>query len=220
MNRGNPFLFYTERRLVRLTGLRARTLGQLLAQLREVPGSAVFYHTHHMYLAHHFETPAFSNDFALWTGEALQMRALAEKLAAVDLLSFTSIRDLRDAIAATMERHAAETGAAARECPPGDEFHFCRSKSFIMPTGLVARTPRELFELMARVSNVSLFFHLFEARLRLGRPSNDFSRWLEGRGEPALAKAIEEMDPYAVTLDELRDKIVALYPGAGKGASA
>jgi Family of unknown function (DUF5752) len=210
MNHTEPFVFYTERRLVALTGLRAINLGQLLGNLGSVPGSSIFYHTHHMYLAHHFETPLFSNDFALWVSEALQEEALGEKLAAIDLLSFTSIRELRKAIIGAIERHIEQDGRQLRDCPPGDEFHFCRSKSFIMATGLVARDPKEFFELLPQVSNVSLFFHFFEARLRLGRPTNDFSQWLAWRGEEMLARSIEAMDPYSMTLDQFKERILRL----------
>jgi hypothetical protein len=163
-----------------------------------------------MYLSHHFETPSFTNDFALWVSEALQDEVLGEKLAAVDLLSFTSIRQLREAIIVTVLTEFNANGRRSRECPPGDEFHFCKSKSFMMPTGLVARAPAEFFALLPEVSNVSLFFHFFEARLRLGRPANDFSQWLTWRGEEVLAGDIERLDPYTITLDELRDRIVAL----------
>lgn len=215
MNHTEPFVFYTERRLVSLTGLRASHLDQLLGNLNDVPGSSIFYHTHHMYLSHHFERPVFSNDFALWAAEALQEDVLGERLAAIDLLSFTSIRELREAIIATIARRAGETGQGRRECPPGDEFHFCRSKSFIMPTGLVAGDPKEFFEKMPQVTNVSLFFHFFEARLRLGRPTNDFSRWLAWRGEDFLAGSIDALDPYSMTLDEFKERIIAL--GGNKG---
>ena len=88
-----------------LTGLRAKSLAELLRLLYAVPGSAIFYHTHHMYLSHHFETPVFSNDFALWVSEALQDEALGERLAGINLLAFTSVRQLRKAIIQTMERH-------------------------------------------------------------------------------------------------------------------
>ncbi len=100
MTTTGPFVFYTERHLVRLTGRRARTLGQLAAHLRQVSGACVFYHTHHLYLSHHFRRPVFYNDFANWTGEALQEAALAEQLAAIDLLAFTAIRPLREALLA------------------------------------------------------------------------------------------------------------------------
>ena len=210
MIRADSFVFYTERRLVALTGLRANTLGQLLRYLHDIPGSSIFYHTHHMYLSHHFETPGFSNDFALWASEALQEDALGEKLAAIDLLSFTSIRELREKIIATIENHGGPAGNQQRDCPPGDEFHFCRSKSFIMRTGLVAHDPAEFFAVLPQVTNASLFFHFFEARLRLGRPTDDFSQWLAWRGKDSLAGAISALDPYSMTLDEFKERIIAL----------
>jgi hypothetical protein len=210
VNHSGPFIFCTERRLVMLTGLKATRLTDLLDGLRQVPGSSIFYHTHHQYLSHHFETPVFSNDFALWVSEALQEDRLGEQLAAIDLLAFTSIRQLREAIVSVIEADLGRNPRTARECPPGDEFHFCRSKSFVMPTGLTAADPAEFFAVMPHVTNVSLFFHLFGARLRLELPSNDFSQWLAWRGEANLAAAIDRLDPYSMTLDELRDRIVEL----------
>jgi hypothetical protein len=212
-----PFYFVTERRLVRLTGRRARTLSELLGHLREVSGASVFYHTHHLFLSHHFRRPEFDNDFASWTKEALQETALPEQLAAVDLLAFTGIRPLREALVAIIERHLATGAAGDRPCPTGDEFHFCESQSFVMPTGLMAATPRDFFETMPRVSNVSLFYHFFEARLRLGRTTNDFSTWLTACGDTVRARAIDGLDPYLVSLDELRQQIVEIggTPSAG-----
>src|SRR6266404_9500345 len=118
-----PFAFYTERRLVVLTGRKARNLEELLSQLYQVSGSSVFYHTHYLYLIHHFEKPRFYNEFANWVSHALQEERLAERLAAIDLLAMTSIRELREAIISTVQKHL--DGAGRRDCPPGDEFHFC-----------------------------------------------------------------------------------------------
>jgi hypothetical protein len=208
--RTEPFLFYTERRLVELTGLRARSLTELAAILRQVSGSSIFYHTHHLFLSHHFEKPVVYNEFALWAGEALQEQALAEKLAAVDLREFTSLRQLRQAILAIVEQHLRQPGGEQRIAPPGDEFHFCKSKSFVMPTGMVAHDVREFFALLPQVTNISFYFHFLEARLRLERPTNDFSQWLSWRGEIALAAAIDALDPYTRTLDELKADLLAL----------
>jgi hypothetical protein len=208
-SRVEPFVFYTERRLVVLTGRRASNLSELLEHLREVSGSSVFYHTHYLYLIHHFEKPRFYNEFAEWVSEALQEERLAEQLAAIDLLSITSIRDLREALIAPIEKHIRVT-RAQRDCPEDDEFHFCEAKSFIMPTGLVAHDVPEFFQKVACVTNSCLHFHFFEARLRLGRPTNDFSRWLQAAGEPRLARAVDRLHPYAMTLDELKDMIVRI----------
>lgn len=210
MNHSEPFHFHTERRLVQLTGLKARTLAELASLLHEVPGSSIFYHTHHLFLSHHFEKPVVYNQFATWVGEALQEEALAERLAAVDLLAFTSVRQVREAIVELVETHLRANGGRYRECPPGAEFHFCNSKSFIMATGLVARDVPDFFAKLPRITNICLFFHFLEARLRLERPTNDFSQWLSWRGEEELAQAINSLDPYSRTLDELKADIVAL----------
>jgi hypothetical protein len=204
------FAFYTERRLVVLTGRKASNLEELLAQLMEVSGSCIFYHTHYLYLTHHFERPRFYNEFAGWISRALQEERLAERLAAIDLLAMTSIRDLREAIAAVVRKHLEGSHGSARECPPGDDFHFCEAKSFIMPTGLVAHTVPEFFAMLEQVTNACLHFHFFEARLRLERPTNDFSKWLSGLGETRLAKRIDSLNPYTMTLDELKHEIVKL----------
>jgi len=204
------FRFFTERRLVVLTGRRARNLAELLEHLRAVSGACIFYHTHHLHHAHHFEKPRFYNDFATWASHALQEEGLAERLAAIDMLAATSIRAIRDAIIEAISKYVETAGKAARECPPGDEFDFCEAKSFVMATGVVARNNSEFFNGIAAATNASLHFHFFEARLRLERPVNDFSQWLNARGETRLARRIERLNPYSMTLDELKNEIVRL----------
>jgi hypothetical protein len=213
MTDNSTFEFNTERHLVALTGIAARNLDELLEGLESVPGSSIFYHTHQQYLAHHFEKPIFYNDFALWISHALQQEALAEQLAAIDLLSFTAIRGLRQEIIGKIRRFLEENPDGRRNCPRGDEFHFSKTKSFVLPTGIVARSPADFFEKLPLVTNVSLFYHFFEARLRLGRPTNDFSQWLGDRGETELAQRIDSLDPYIRSLDELKTDIVALGKG-------
>lgn len=210
MNHTEPFRFVTERRLVLLAGQKASNLPELLAILRDISGSSIFYHTHHRFLSHHWEKPVVYNDFALWAAEALQECALAERLSALDLLAYTSIRQVRDAIIAMITPFLPGPSAHSRQCLSGYEFHFCRSRSFVMPTFIVAEDIEDFFIRLRRVSNVSLYFHFLEARLRLGRPSNDFSQWLIWRGAPELATAIDRLDPYTRTLDELKEEIIDL----------
>lgn len=204
-----PFVFHTERRLVVLTGRKARTAAEMLTHLTEVSGSSIFYHTHYLYLTHHFEKPRFYNDFAKWASQALQEERLAERLAAIDILAITSLRQLREETVAVFRRHLQDSGQA-REAPPGEEFHFCEAKSFVMPIGLVAHDTSEFLAQVGQVSTSCLHFHFFEARLRLERPTNDFSKWLTDRGEPRLARQIDRLNPYSMTLDELKTEIVKL----------
>lgn len=208
MNERQPFVFYTERRLVVLTGLQAKNLPELLHHLNTVSGASIFYHTHHQFLSLHFEKPVFHNEFAHWVGDALQEERLSEELTAVDLLAFTTVRQLREAIVAKVEAYLQEVQGPARECRPGNAFHFCESQSFIMPTGAVAHDVRDFFSKLGAVSNVSLFFHFFESRLRLERATNDFSQWLRYMDQEELADDIDKLDPYAMTLDELRAEMI------------
>jgi hypothetical protein len=210
MNPDDPFVFSTQWRLVALTGRKGRNLEELLKHLKEVDDSSIFYHTHQQYLAHHFERPSFHNDFAIWVSEALLEERLAEKLTSIDLLAFSSICQLRQAILQMVEDFQRESRGRSRDCPPGQEFYFCESQGFIMPTGAVAATVPEFFEALRMVSNVSIYFHFFEARLRLERPVNDFSQWLQRQGEGELAASIDRINPYEMTLDELKCQIIRI----------
>ena len=204
------FLFDTELRLVVLTGVKARTLDELRQALAKVPGSSVFFHTHQEYLAHNFQKPVYYNDFAIWVSQTLREEALAEKLASIDLLAFTTIRELRDTIGAAIDEYVASLDRPTYECRPDEAFQFCRSKSFVLPTGIVAHDVPEFFAKLPLISNASLYFHFFEARLRLGRRTNDFSRWLKDQGRDDLARAIDALNPYSRTLDELKQAIIGL----------
>jgi hypothetical protein len=151
----------------------------------------VFFHTHQEYLTHNFQKPVYYNDFAVWVSQTLREEALAENLAAIDLLAFTSVRELRDTIVETIDSYATELYRPSYQSRPDEAFHFCRSKSFVLPTGIVAHDVPDFFAKLPLISHASLYFHFFEARLRLKRQTNDFSRWLRGQGRENLANAID-----------------------------
>lgn len=205
-----PFVFCTQQQLVLLTGRRARNLLELLEHVRSAPGASIFYHTHYLYLTQHFVTPKFYNEFAGWVSQALLERRLAERLGAIDLLSVVSLREMREQIAAEIERHLQETDGKLRDAPAGEEFHFCAAKSFVYPNGIVANSVSEFFLYLPAISNNCLHFHIFESRLRLERPTNDFSVWLNDMGEGKLARAIDDLNPYVVSLDELKTQIARI----------
>lgn len=210
MKETGPFRFYTERRLVLMTGHRAATLEELTEFVGKVSGSCIFYHTHHQFLSHHYERPVFLNDFSLWVRRALQQPKLGERLAAIDLLGATTVRQVREQILSALQEALREGVDGQRSAPPDDLFHFCESQSFVMNTAIVAHDPKEFFRLLPQVSTISLFFHFFEARLRLGRPSNDFSLWLDCMGCQKAARRIDALNPYLITLEELRQQIVRI----------
>jgi hypothetical protein len=206
----HPFRFVTQVSLVELTGLKARDLNELLQHLREAPGSIFYYHTHHFLKQHQFLSPEPPNDFAYWASNVLKEERLGEQLAAIDTVRYPSIRALAAKIIDVIEKYVA--GAkTTRIAPEGEELHLMKSQSFLLPTPFVARDLAEFAEAVKKVSLHSLYHHIFQARMRLERESNDFSMWLETElEEKELARAITRLDPYTQTLDGLRWKIVYL----------
>lgn len=205
----SPFRFSSSLDLTLLTNRHARDLAELLHHLREVPGSVIYFHTHHFLIQHQYLSPEPPNDFAYWVTDVLQEDRLGEQLAAIDIIQFRSLRALRDRLIAVIEAFL-EQSQTLRAAPPGEEFHFREAATFIVPTGYVARDLAEFADCVGQVGFGSLSFHIFDARLRLERGASDFSEWLKGMGEPALADAIARLDPYTYTLDGLRREIVRL----------
>lgn len=210
MSDARPFIFFTERRLIRLTGRNACNLPDLLTHLREVGGASIFFHTHHQYLTHHFQRPVFFNDFALWAATSLLESSLAERLAAIDMLELATIRDLRETTIRVIESHVAASRGRQRTAPHDQAFHFCQSQSFVMPTGQVATNVLEFAEILPGLTTTSIFYHFFEAHLRLRKRSNDFSEWLSLEGHTALAHKIGALNPYLLTLEQLKQRIVRI----------
>jgi len=205
-----PFHFSTRLHLKELTGLEARNLSQLAKGLEKVPDSVVYFHTHSFLEEHHFLVPEPANDFALWVEDALGYEVLAERLASIDIFEFPTLGALRARIIGIIQDFLSQT-PDGREAPAGEEFHFIKSIGVVLPTPYVARDLREFVDMLRRVSIGSLYFHIFESRLRLQRGANDFSVWLEDSlGEKELAEEIARLDPYNYTLENLRGTIIQL----------
>ncbi len=207
-----PFHFHTRLNLTELTGLRASILPQLLELLKSVPGSCVYHHTHRFLEQHQYLSPEPPNDFAYWVTNVLGEVELGERLASIDTVRFSTIRSLREDIVQAIESYLADHPAARlRFAGPGEEFHFIKSVSFIIPTAYVANTLEEFAAILEKITVNSIYFHVFEARMRLEHLSNDFSLWLEDSlGRTDLALQISRLDPYTYTMDELRKKIIAI----------
>ena len=168
-----PFRFHSRTHLTELTGLKAKNLRELVDTLKKVPDSVIYYHTHHFLEEHHYLIPEPSNDFAVWVNDVLGDEVLGERLASVDTFEFPSLGALRERIVGIIEEHLAG-GSNSREAMPGREFYFMKSVSVILPTPTLPATCREFVEALRKISLGSLYFHIFESRLRLGRGLNDF----------------------------------------------
>ncbi|MCQ4573640.1 MAG: DUF5752 family protein [Candidatus Brocadiales bacterium] len=207
-----PFRFYTRLNLVELTGRRAKNTAELLKQIEEVEDAVIYHHTHRFLQQYQYLSPEPPNDFAYWVREILDDPVLGELLQSINVCDYDSISALRKKIADTIRNHLASARKSSlKTAPEGGEFYFLKSRPFIFHTPYEARTLEEFLTYLQEVSIDSLYFHLFEARLRLGRSTNDFSFWLEtSLGEAELAEKICRLDPYTHTLAGLKNRIVVM----------
>jgi hypothetical protein len=93
----------------------------------------------------------------------------------------------------------------------GREFHFMKSVIFILPTPYFAHDLREFVETLRKISIGSLYYHVFESRLRTKRGLNDFTIWMrDSLGEEELGEKIAQFDPFTYTLEGLRLALIQL----------
>jgi len=207
-----PFRFYTRLHLSELTGLAAVNLTQLLDVLKVVPGSSIYHHTHRFLQQHQYLSPEPPNDFAYWVSTALAEDVLSEMLASIDTIQYPNIRSLREKIIQTIEEYLQSHPLAKMKFANQDEaFYFIKSISFVLPTKYVAHDLKEFVSILEKITIDSIYFHIFEARLRLEKQTNDFSYWIEtSLGDKPLADKIANMDPYTRTLDDLRKTLISM----------
>jgi small-conductance mechanosensitive channel len=206
-----PFHFQSRTHLTELTGLKARNLRELVDILKKVPDAVIYYHTHHFLEQHHYLTPELSNDFAVWVSDVLGDEVLGERLASVDTFGFSTLGALRERLVGIIEESLSAGSNNRREVMPGEEFYFMKSVSVILPTSYVVSDLREFVETLRKISLGSLYFHIFESRLRLGKGLNDFSVWMQDSlGEAELGAEIGRFDPYTYTLEGLRSALIQL----------
>lgn len=210
MQATQPFRFYTRLNISELTGLKAATLGELYELLKNVPGSCIYHHTHRFLQQHEYLSPEPPNDFAYWVSESLNEGELGEELSSIDTIQFSTIRSLREKIIETIQSFIEKNPESKLKFSrKGEEFHFIKSLSFIVPTDYIVTTLGEFAEILEKITIDSIYFHIFEARLRLEKGDNDFSHWIMAEfGNRKLADTIARLDPYTYTLDQLRATLI------------
>jgi len=207
-----PFKFYTQVSIPELTGLKAANLQELLDLIKTVPGSVIYHHTHRFLQQHQYLSPEPPNDFAYWITGILGEEELGEALYSIDTIQYATIRELRDEIVRTIGNYIVPHPRSLHKfATPGEEFHFIKSVSFVFQTPYTASDLKEFQAVLQRVTINSIYFHMFESRLRIGRGANDFSHWLEDSlSEKKLANKIASLDPYTHTMENLRVTLIKL----------
>jgi hypothetical protein len=209
-NTPTPFRFFTRENLTYLTARKAKNARELLNGIQEASLASIYHHTHHFLQQYEFLSPEPPNDFAYWLTNVLKDNVLGEQVAAIDLRQFHRLSDIRDRIVRVLQE-GLKSSDAERNVPSGAEFNFMSAQTFVLPTKYQAKNLREFRDCFTRVSVKSIYYHIFESRLRLEREDSDFSIWLrEQVGDEALAGAINRLDPYTQTLEGLRRRLLKL----------
>ncbi len=191
-----------------ILGKQAEDERQLAELLEEVPLDSVYFHTHSYFLRTRFIERAYPNDFAEWAGEQVRDHVLAEQLCVVDPFDFASLDALRDELISMIDSHLSGMGTVPR-VGFGTPFYFSRSRILEVPTGLEVRTLREFRDAISEVDVSAIYFHVFEAHLRLQRDENDFSAWIRGSLKlPELADRMQALNPYLGSLERLRSSLL------------
>jgi len=183
---------------------------EMLEGIRHVPAESIFCHTSVLLMHRPQQPDAYPNDFALWADIELRDRRLAERLAAIDPFRLGSIEGVRGELVSTLDHHLQQLSAAPSRA--GEPFRFLQYHLVPVPTGHEVRTLQEFRDALTGVDVSTLFFHIVEARYRLGRGRGDFAEWVDtALGRHELAERLSHIDPYAGTLERVRERhLIAL----------
>jgi len=207
-NNETTFRFIGCSEIQEILGKQAEDERQLAELLEEVPLDSVYYHTHSFFLRSRFIERSYPNDFAQWAGEQVRDHVLAERLCVVDPFDFPSLEALREELISIIDDHLAGMSTVPR-VGFGTSFHLNRSRILEVPTGLEVKTLREFRDAIPEVDVSALYFHVFEAHMRLQRDENDFSAWIRGGLKlPELADRIKALNPYLGSLERLRSSLL------------
>ena len=204
-----PFYFTTKHDQTLLLGRRARNASELAEGISDVPAMSVYYHTHRYLEQHHYLSPEPPNDFAYWVTNVLNDDLLGEQLSSIDVIQCQTIEEIRERLLTVLD-HYLSGAKHLVDSVQGEEFHFMSCRTFTLPTPFSASSLAEFCEMLGKVSVSSLYYHMFDARLRPELGRNDFTIWFRDNGYAELAEAVQNLDPYTFTLEGLRNAIIKL----------
>jgi uncharacterized protein DUF5752 len=193
---------------------------ELMDRLEEVPAGSIFYHTHGYFLRHRPVTTAYGNDFAAWVAAHVRDQVLAERLAVVNPFEFGNLEELREELMGVINDHLVHRSSVPR-VEFGEVFYFQQSHIVEVDLGPGVTTLAEFRNALAEVDASAIYFHMVEARTRLGRRAGDFAEWIRTSLElPALADGIERIDAYMTSLERVRARILSLVDAVLESESA
>jgi hypothetical protein len=202
------------------TGKKAQNLREMRDHLPDVPLGSIYHHFWGGLLRHRFDEPEYNNDFAEWVRYALQDNILAERLSIIDPAACADLESLRQELLEVIEQRLDETEMITW-AELDMQFHFVHSQIIVFDTGERIGAPEQLMEAVSKMSVGSLFYHFIDARRRSPQMMDDFRSWLRPCGEryEDLCSILASMDPYFVSLVELRTQLTNLFAHCFQGVS-
>lgn len=211
---GEPFVLRKGLFVSTALGLRATDLESLLRCIQVVDPFSIYYHVHHPYFSRVSVRPAYPSAFAIWAAKMLGQPILAERLSGINLHEVRgNLEELRHAFVARISEHLQEQGPAVGriQSPPGRAFDFCTMQLVVLQAAPPVSTLGELIEAVRKVGSMGVFFHTYDALVRLGRPTNDFAEWVRrSLGVEDLGNALGRVDPYVHSVDGVREQILSI----------
>lgn len=192
--------------ILKSTGYKAGSLRALRDIIAKVSKESIFHHTYQYFLKGHFLE--YTNDFAQWAGESLEEGALAEHLSNIDPYDFRDIDELRGRLLSVIDNYL-NNFPEPREAMPADEFYFNETITLIFPVHIRAKNLAEFLIGIRYADAGSIYYHFYEARMRLRGGVDDFSAWIENVLENReLAEKIRSIDPFMHNVEGIREYIM------------
>jgi len=190
------------------THKRADTLKELRDHIENLSADSLYYHFWANLLLPHFEEREYINDFAGWVRHSLADTKLAEQLAVLDPTTVNDLEELRYRLLECIDDRLDES-EYLRWSHATQRFEFIRSQIVVFDTQTAVSHPREMAELIPRMSASSIFYHFIDSRRRTQDKIDDFRHWLAFFGDAyqPLIDQLTGIDPYFSTLVELRQQV-------------
>lgn len=187
------------------TGVRVQNLKELRTELETIHAACIYFHFWGSRLRPSYDSPLYTNDFALWARHGLHDHVLSERLSVIDPTDYADLEELRQELIEVLEERMEESEHVPWS-KTDRQFHFIRSQLVVFDTHRSIAHPRDLAHAVRTMSIGSIYYHFISARRRPPVGLDDFQAWLRGFGDMTAdaCAAIARIDPFFRSLTELR----------------
>jgi hypothetical protein len=204
-----PFEFWGCTEVRESLGIRADSERLLMERLETVPAESIYYHTVRSLLRRGIVRTHYPDDFATWVASEVRDPILAERLALPSPFDFSDIEAFREHLLAIMDDHLSQMPFAPRGL--GSPFYFLRGHLAAVPLDVAAPGLSTFRSALAQVDASSIYYHVVEAIARVSEHRGDFAAWVEDQLQlPALSEKMRQVDPFLLTLEEMRARYLSL----------